>query len=407
MTPSLSHQRERDDRSLANLQLAIDVLTGVLLFTVALTSVALPRTFAGLNIALCVAYGVVYFYGTFKWRRWPAVAQWAWMTVFTMLWVLMLPVSSIALYLILPMFFIYLLVFNDIRGIVAVVLGAVVGILSQLPTGLSVAGILGPFFSAFMVIGAYWVFKRVWEVSEERQRLIDELVETRHQLAESERAAGIAAERQRIAHEIHDTVAQGLSSIQMLVHVAMSNLEKLDTSQDALAPVKERLQQVQRTAADNLAEARAMIAALQPASLSEGTLEAAMKRVAESFSASGNMKIDVVVDGDPYPLPMKVEAALLRIGQGALGNVTKHAKATRARISLYFYQEQVRMDVVDNGQGFDFEAVRSRPAGLGHVGLDAMRRRAAEIGGDLTIESAPGEGTALSIAVPTSPIAEG
>ncbi|WKD60010.1 Sensor histidine kinase LiaS [Corynebacterium caspium DSM 44850] len=390
----------QDDRTFAALVSAIDVLSGVLLLVIAFMSRNLPHTMAIMNLVLCAAYAIAHFYGSRRWSEWPEIAQWGWLTVLSMLWILMLPVTPIAIYLILPMFFVFLLVFNDFRGIIAVVLTTIVAIFIQIPAGLTPGGVLGPSLSALIIVGVYGAFRRLWQVSEERQQLIMELRDTRSQLAASEHAAGMAAERQRIAHEIHDTVAQGLSSIQMLIHAASRDLEATGLSPEKRAPVEERMTQVRRIAADNLAEARAMIAALQPASLSETSFEGALKRVAESFGASADMDIDVVVDGEVFPLPMKVEATLLRVAQGAVGNVMKHAKASKARISVNYSAGEVRVDVVDNGQGFDPVAVVNKPAGLGHVGLDAMRRRSQEIGGEFTIESNPGAGTAVSVAVP-------
>lgn len=97
---------------------------------------------------------------------------------------------------------------------------------------------------------------------------------------------------------------------------------------------------------------------------------------------------------------MRVEAGLLRIAQGAVGNVVKHSGASMARVTLTFAPDEVRLGVVDNGQGFDVDALPERPSGLGHLGLDAMRTRARELGGELIIESAPSGSTALSIVVP-------
>ena len=97
---------------------------------------------------------------------------------------------------------------------------------------------------------------------------------------------------------------------------------------------------------------------------------------------------------------MRVEAGLLRIAQGAVGNVVKHSGATRARVTLTFAPGEVRLDVVDNGAGFDVNALPEKPVGLGHLGVDAMRTRARELGGELILESAPGGPTAVSVAVP-------
>ena len=155
-----------------------------------------------------------------------------------------------------------------------------------------------------------------------------------------------------------------------------------------------------------------MIAALQPAALSKTSLEGALMRVAQSASGVSGvaehsdreaLSTDIVVEGDERQLPMKVEATLLRIAQGAMGNVIKHANAERCRVTLTYAEDEVRLDVVDNGVGFDPQAVADRPAGLGHIGLAAMRQRAAECGGDLTVESQPGAGCAVSVAIPLIP----
>ena len=185
----------------------------------------------------------------------------------------------------------------------------------------------------------------------------------------------------------------------MLLYAADRDLQATGLDEAAAEPVARRMAQARRTAAENLAEARAMIAALQPAALTRTSLESALRRVAESFAESGGVGIDVDVDGDARQLPMTVEAAILRIAQGALGNVVKHADASACRVTLGFAPDEVRLDVVDNGKGFDPEDVAAR---VGHVGLDAIRRRAADVGGELSIESRPGGPTALSVAIPAA-----
>jgi len=145
-----------------------------------------------------------------------------------------------------------------------------------------------------------------------------------------------------------------------------------------------------------------MIAALAPAPLTESSLRDALARVAGDFGEAGGLDIGVEVDGEAVPLPMRVEAGLLRIAQGAVSNVVNHAEASAARITLTYAPEEVRLDVVDNGRGFDVNAQGLKPSGLGHLGLDAMRSRAAELGGKLEIESAPSGPTALTVAVPVS-----
>src|SRR5690606_26695357 len=98
-----------------------------------------------------------------------------------------------------------------------------------------------------------------------------------------------------------------------------------------------------------------------------------LERMASGFAAAGELTIEVGVEGDGRQLPMRTEAALLRIAQGAVGNVAKHAGATRCRVTVTYEPDEVRLDVVDNGSGFDPSEVEQRPAGLGHIGLDAIR----------------------------------
>lgn len=145
-----------------------------------------------------------------------------------------------------------------------------------------------------------------------------------------------------------------------------------------------------------------MIAALQPAPLSENSLRGALERMADSFGAAG--EIDIVVDmgGEQRALSMGTEATLLRIAQGAVGNVVKHSGASRCRVTVTYEADEVRLDVVDNGRGFDPEAISHERAGLGHIGLSAMEGRANERGGTLVIESSPGGPTAVSVAIPDS-----
>lgn len=381
-------------------------LTALLLLVVVAAGQAHWATL-GLSVAYAVIYWVGYGYNNKKLREGVFIRSGLWLFVLTLVWVAMLPFGVTAVYLVFPLYFLYLDAMPDWRGIIAVACATAVSIVSQYPhiTG---PGILGPTVSALVTITITFAFRALKTISQERQELIDELLRTQNQLAETERAAGMAAERQRIAHEIHDTLAQGLSSIQMLLHVAEADVR----AELGDAPVLRKLELARHTAADNLSEARAMIAALQPAALSKTSLEGALMRVAQSASGVSGvaehsdreaLSTDILVEGDERQLPMKVEATLLRIAQGAMGNVIKHANAERCRVTLTYAEDEVRLDVVDNGVGFDPQAVADRPAGLGHIGLAAMRQRAAECGGDLTVESQPGAGCAVSVAIPLIP----
>ncbi|MFG3259491.1 sensor histidine kinase [Streptomyces sp. NPDC048172] len=233
-----------------------------------------------------------------------------------------------------------------------------------------------------------------------RQRaLIDDLLRTRRELAATERREGTLAERQRLSMEIHDTLAQGLSSQQMLLQAADRTWESDPAS------ARTHVRTAEETAARNLAEARRFVHDLAPAELAGGTpLDAALRELAARESAQGGPggpEVRFHLEGAPVPLPDGVRAALLRVAQGALANVREHAGATTAGLTLSFLGDQVVLDVADDGAGFDPSAAPSGAA-RGH-GLPAMHARVRQFGGTLTVESTPGEGTVLSAAIPWEP----
>lgn len=393
----LRRTRAPDEDALAD---GVHILTTILLIAALASSVNLPFGEAALNLLLSSGFAVLYFYGTTLQPEWREGASLAWLFSLTLLWVLAMVVSPVSIYLLFPLFFLYLRVMDDIRGVVAVVTAAIASVLTQVSAGLTVGGVMGPTVSAAVVLAIHYAFRTLVRISREREEIIEQLTATRSQLAETERAAGVAEERQRLAHEIHDTVAQGLSSIQMLLHSAERDLQNLGLDEEQLAGPTRFIELARTTARDNLSEARAMIAALQPASLSETSLESALERMASGFAAAGELDIEVGMEGEVRQLPMRTEAALLRIAQGAVGNVAKHSAATRCRVTVTYELDEVRLDVVDNGRGFDPREVTGRPAGLGHIGLDAMRQRAAEQGGSFEVQSTAEYGTAVSVAIP-------
>ncbi|MFI1938382.1 sensor histidine kinase [Streptomyces purpureus] len=223
----------------------------------------------------------------------------------------------------------------------------------------------------------------------QRQRaLIEDLLRTRRELAATERREGTLAERQRLSMEIHDTLAQGLSSQQMLLQAA----ERTWDGDPATA--RRHVRTAESIAEHNLAEARRFVHDLAPADLAEGgSLEEALRLLAAREAAGFR------VDGTPVELPDRVQSALLRIAQGALANVREHAHATTAALTLTYLDDQVVLDIADDGRGFVPPPEGAEPGERGH-GLPAMRARTRQLGGTLTIESAPGEGTVLSVAIP-------
>jgi signal transduction histidine kinase len=230
----------------------------------------------------------------------------------------------------------------------------------------------------------------------ERQSLIADLLATRAELADAARQAGTLAERERLAREIHDTLAQGLSSIQLLLHAA----ERTVTDAAAL----DHLRLARETAGVNLQEARRFIRELTPPALEEQTLPGALQRLAQTARGEGagegaGVAVSFHVTGEPVALPMQLESTLLRIAQGSLANVAQHAQATLAEVTLSYMTDEVALDVVDDGLGFDVRALADATR-TDSFGLRAIRQRVERLGGTVVLESEPGSGTAIAVTFP-------
>lgn len=249
--------------------------------------------------------------------------------------------------------------------------------------------------SAGAVIG-----EKVTEQNEERRQALgrlqvalEENAGLHAQLLTQAREAGVLDERHRMAREIHDTIAQGLTGI-------ITQLEAADHAKDRPADRDRHLETAKRLARESLAEARRSVEASMPAALESGTLPDALEVVAREWSELSGIPVDVTVTGEVTSLHPEIEVALLRIAQEALTNVAKHAGATRAGLTLSFMGDVVTLDVRDDGIGFapaDRGAVPSDGSGFG---LTGMRQRVARVAGSLAIESEPGGGTAISARVP-------
>ncbi|WP_217395487.1 sensor histidine kinase [Catellatospora tritici] len=249
----------------------------------------------------------------------------------------------------------------------------------------SIMAVFGVSLSVLM--GVFIV--RVMNQSEERLKLISELEASRGEVARLSREAGVAAERSRLAGEIHDTLAQGFTSIVTLLQAVGAELEREPDR------AREHVDLAVRTARENLAESRALIAALQPAALDAGSLEQAVRRQAERLAEETGADVSYAVGGDPYPLPTAVEVVLLRAAQEALANVRRHAGAAVVLVRLDYRAEGVALSVQDDGRGFDAERDRHG------FGLSGMRARAAQVSGVLTVDTEPGRGTAVTLEVPS------
>jgi signal transduction histidine kinase len=246
------------------------------------------------------------------------------------------------------------------------------------------------------------MMQAIHEQSEERGRLLRELEATRGELAESERRAGMLEERQRLAREIHDTLAQAFASIVTLYEAARA--EVASRPEVALR----RLEEVGRTARASLAEARRVVSALRPEPLEQATLAGALDRLVRDFAAETGIASRSAVEGEVRELQPEGEATLLRVAQEALANVRKHAEASRVALTLTYLDDATRLDVRDDGVGFDHEAPRRTRNGwqAGGFGLTSMRERLESQGGALTVESMPGGGTTIAATLPRHPAEE-
>ncbi|MER5177788.1 sensor histidine kinase [Streptomyces sp. NPDC002896] len=229
-----------------------------------------------------------------------------------------------------------------------------------------------------------WII-RVIEQSAERAALIAELDASREEVARLSAERGALAERERMSREIHDTLAQGFTSLLMLIQAVDAELER-DAPQ-----ARRHLELMAETARQNLAEARALVAGGAPADLDGSSLPDAVRRLATRHGTG----VSVEVTGTAGPLPPGIEVVALRSCQEALANVRKHAGLEAAvNLSLRYAPGALTVTVCDTGRGFH--------AGVPHqgYGLRGLRARAAEVGGTAEVRSAPGEGTTVTVRLP-------
>lgn len=370
------------------LQGAIHALFALLVVIAVLRASYVPDAHFGWALTLGILTLAIYAAGL-PIRRAPARIR----TMLARVWLGALAVSSLALtcviadaaYLVFPLLFLCLHVVGPREGvIVTIALTVITIVVVGLRYGLTPGGVLGPAVAAVVAIGISIAYRALDREIRERKRLYAELLDAQAQLADTQREAGRMAERERLAREIHDTVAQSLSSIQLLLHAA-----ERDT-----ARASEHIALARSSAADALAETRSIISELTPAPLESSEIGQALARLATETAARTGLDIEVD-DRLTAAVDAATSAALYRAAQATLANVEQHAKADTVRVTLENDAETVTMDIVDDGVGFDPESIRP-----GSFGIRGLRSRMAEIGGFAAVESTPGEGTAVTVQVP-------
>ncbi len=287
------------------------------------------------------------------------------------------------------------------------------------------------------------------EVSEANRKLEATLAENaglQQQLLTQAREAGVLDERQRMAREIHDTLAQGLTGI-------ITQLQAAEQAADDPPGWRRHFEAATRLARESLSEARRSVEALRPESLETGRLGEALAEVVGRWSALHGIPAQVTTTGTARAMSPEAEFALLRTAQEALANVAKHAHASRVGVTLSYMEDQVALDVRDDGQGFDLaklctegtkaakaaqaadaaaaamtngqapvthanghgsglvglsvsdglrHATALKPEGDGGFGLVSMRQRIESLAGTLQVESEPGFGTGISACLPAA-----
>lgn len=224
--------------------------------------------------------------------------------------------------------------------------------------------------------------------SSERARLIEELERTQAQLSEAHQRQGAADERERIARDIHDTLAQGFASIIVLAEAAQAGIDHHP------ATSAQQLRSIESTARENLAEARELVGSAGqpgPGQVAAGSVARTLRRTLDRFAEDTGLAVDA--DLADLECDQQTRIALLRCTQESLANVRKHARASMVGVVLVRRPHGVELEITDDGAGF-------RVGESTGFGLDGMRKRLAELGGRLTVTSSVGDGTRILAMIP-------
>ncbi|HIW96234.1 MAG TPA: sensor histidine kinase [Candidatus Corynebacterium gallistercoris] len=318
--------------------------------------------------------------------------RWLWLLLVVVAWSVLVFEFQSASFIAFALFFLAIGVVRPQVAIpvVVAITAIAVGALARF-NGWTIGGVIGPLVGAGVAVALGLGFRLL------RREAIAR--------AEASHHAGEMGERARVAADIHDTVAQGLSSIQMLLFSVERRLSDASscggdaTSAPAATTHAKALEEIRLarvTAEENLAETRRIIAALQPAPLEGADLPVALARVCSTTPMGPDLSFDM--DGEPFALPERTQEALVRIVQSLVSNVVRHANASQARVTLTYQPGMVAVDVVDNGQGFDASHINLVKESS--VGLPGVLRRAQQCGGTMEIETGPGEGCGVSVHIP-------
>jgi PAS domain S-box-containing protein len=210
------------------------------------------------------------------------------------------------------------------------------------------------------------------------------------QLSEQAQQATLLAERNRMARELHDTLAQTFTGVIMQLEAAQAMLAATP------APMQKHLAHAGLLARQGLNEARRSVWSLRPEALETDDLQTALLRLVQQMTDHTTISTEVLVDGTPIALPEEVETHLLRIGQEALTNILKHSQARHIQLTVQFRSDSIALHIVDNGRGFDIDLPRQG------FGITSMQQRTQQIGGAFALASQIGQGTTIEVKIPVS-----
>ncbi|MGW6656313.1 sensor histidine kinase [Rhodococcus sp. NPDC055024] len=267
------------------------------------------------------------------------------------------------------------------------ILGVLAGIAFYRVTGRAeLVTLLGPLCTAALVAAAYGQMERD---ARERLRLLRQVAEAQSALADTERAAGVAAERERLAREIHDTVTQGLAS-------ALLRLEAAEQTWNTTgSPSRTDVDAATENIRTSLMQSRDLVHDLAPAKGGPADFDALVVAAARQFTPD----VRVRTVGEPVAVSPDVAHAIVRVVSSASSNIARHARAETAGVTITYLDDSVSVDIFDDGVGFDPGKLTDHSR-YGGYGLRAMRSRVAQLGGSFTVESAPGDGTVVAAQFP-------
>lgn len=269
------------------------------------------------------------------------------------------------------------------------------------PSWVIMASVAGPMLYAAWFIGVESDRRRrantaLAESNSRLEKALEENAGLHAQLLTQAREAGVLDERQRMAREIHDTLAQGLTGI-------VTQLQAAERAEADPSRYRRHLAQVHTLARESLSEARRAVQALRPEPLDGSRLPDAVAELVRRFAETSDAEVSTETTGEARALLPELEVTLYRVAQEALTNAGKHAKATRIGLSLSYSDDVVMLDVRDDGVGFRPGAGEHRRTDGSGFGLQSMRQRVRRVAGSLAVESAPGEGTAVNAQIPAIP----